>query len=114
MKQFFGDGEYAFALTFDLAHAFERDNQKSLYATMRAILAGEWRVRDVAEIIRLALIGGGTEDVRAFELVETYVKGRPLAPSTALAQAILEDAFFPDEDPVKAEVDRVFGADDAE
>ncbi|RJG44920.1 gene transfer agent family protein [Mesorhizobium sp. DCY119] len=113
MKRFFGDAEYNFELTFNLAHSFERDNRKSLFATMNGLIAGDWRVSDVAEIVRLGLVGGGTDEIRSHELVETYVRNRPVAPSANLALEILEAAFFEIEDPAKAEADRVFGKDAA-
>ncbi|WP_164844671.1 gene transfer agent family protein [Brucella pituitosa] len=90
----FADGAYDFDLTYDLAHAFERDNRTSLFATHKGILDSDWRVKHIAEIIRLALIGGGTDDVKAYDLVETYVKPRPLGDSAALASDILNVAFF--------------------
>lgn len=112
ISRFLGDGDHAFHLTFDLAHAFERDQRKSLFGVMRALSGGDWRVDDVAEVIRLSLVGGGMADLDAYGLVETYVKGRPLGPSAVLAGEILEDAFLGEKDPVKEEVDRVFGAVD--
>lgn len=93
----FADGVYDFDLPYNLAHAFERDNRQSLYATMQGILNGDWRVKHVSEVIRLGLIGGGTDDIRAFELVETYVQRKSLSDSAALANDILNAAFFGNE-----------------
>ncbi len=106
----FAGAEYTFDLTFSLALEFERNLRKSLYAAMRAMLAGDWRLRDVEEIIRLGLIGGGTDDIEAVRLIEDHVKPAPIARHAKLCTDILEAAFF-GQTAAKEEADRVFGTD---
>lgn len=52
---------------------------------------GTWRINDVRETIRLALIGGGMSPTDAMKAVELHVHGNPegLAASVFLAHAIL-------------------------
>ena len=46
------------------------------------------------EVIRLALIGGGTEPRKALALVKAYVEARPLLETFDLVAEILEAALF--------------------
>lgn len=109
----FADGTYNFDLTFPLASEFERLMRKSLHATMNAILAKDYRINDVAEIIRLALVGGGTDADRADELVYAYVRTQPVGKHVLLCSEILEAAFFgTTKTAANEEADRVFGSDD--
>lgn len=56
------------------------------------LVGGTWRVNDVREVIRLALIGGGMDAKDAQKAIDLHVHGHPggLAPSVVLAQTILE------------------------
>lgn len=71
-----------------------------LGAIVERVFTGRAAIRDIHETIRLGLIGGGTEDVRAAQLVATYVDGKPLAepdnPSAplAVAKSILGAVWF--------------------
>jgi len=50
---------------------------------------GEWHDADLTETIRLGLIGGGMEAVRAKQMVQTYVETAPRSQAWDLAAAIL-------------------------
>lgn len=56
------------------------------------LINGTWRICDVREVIRLALIGGGMDSKTAQKTVEIHVDMNPegLVPSIILAQSILE------------------------
>lgn len=54
----------------------------------------DWRIEDVKHTIRLGLIGGGMEPVKALKLVRTYVEGRPAAENVLFALAILQAALI--------------------
>jgi hypothetical protein len=58
-----------------------------------------WRVQDVAQVLRLGLIGGGMEPIKALRLVREYVEQRPSMESLLQAQAILSAGLVgaPDE-----------------
>lgn len=94
----FAGGEQKFAIGFDEAVEWERLRHKSLYRTALEIDEGRWLVADLAEAIRLALIGGGMKPDAAAEAVEFNVRKRPLAENYKLLSEILTDTFFgPDE-----------------
>jgi len=108
------DGQHVFNLDNERAREFEEKNNRSLYATMANMTHGSWRIEDVREVIRLALIGGGAPPSAALMLVSNYVEKRPLAENTTLAVRILEAAFFGQEKAPgsveREEVDRALGA----
>lgn len=64
-----------------------------------------WRVEDLANIIRLGLIGGGLAPGAALKLVRAYVEARPQMESLLPAQAILAAALMgaPDEEKKSSE-----------
>jgi hypothetical protein len=53
------------------------------------LLLGTWRLADVRETIRLALIGGGKSPTEAHMLCTRYIDQRPLNESVLVAQAII-------------------------
>ncbi len=90
----FADGDHTFAMTFNLAAQWEDENGKSLFRTYRRMLDGEFGLRDIREVLRLALIGGGKKPAEALKLVETYVEGQPLGEYQELSLMILHAAFY--------------------
>lgn len=93
-RQFFGDGEHAFALTSELIIELERVTATGIGALCRRVFAGDFRHADLLSVIRLALIGGGVSPKDAAGLVAAYVEPRPLAETFPLAIAILETLWF--------------------
>ncbi|MBS0535384.1 MAG: gene transfer agent family protein [Proteobacteria bacterium] len=91
---FFGDARRAFTLTPALLIELERKAGVGIGALCQRIFRGEFAAAEVAETIRLALIGGGEPPESASALVETYVIERPLHEGYSLAVAILETVFF--------------------
>ncbi len=53
-------------------------------------LGGIWHDADIVEVIRQGLIGGGTDAIRANELIDTYVTSQPRKPSWLVAAAIVK------------------------
>ncbi|WP_413709376.1 gene transfer agent family protein [Rhizobium sp. Rhizsp82] len=94
IERIFGDGKYKFHIGYDEAVEWERKRRKGLYPTMVALLAGDWQVADVTEVVRVAMIGGGSDPVEAFEISDRYVRQRPLIESMQLAIDVLELAYF--------------------
>lgn len=93
-ETFFGDGTYRFKLTAPLIAELERSTGTGIGGLAKRIFANDYRFNELAELIRLALIGAGQTPQRAKELVETYVNAQPIAASLPVALAILEAAFF--------------------
>lgn len=90
----FGDDNYEFRLGVEQIRELERKTEAGVYQVFRRIVGGSWFADDVRETIRLGLIGGGTEAVKALRLVRTYVDGKPLADAAPLATRILQSALF--------------------
>jgi len=91
---FLGDGEYPFALPFPLVEELQRKTGVGIGALFERVRTLSFSIGDVSETIRLGLIGGGMEPAAAFQLVETYVKQRPLAETLPVALSILEVVWF--------------------
>jgi hypothetical protein len=86
---FFGDAERTFTLTPQLVVELERKTGTGIGTLCIRVPEGHFRHADLVEIIRLALIGGGTAPEEAASLVSTYVAGQPLVEPYKLASAIL-------------------------
>ncbi|MGB6119580.1 MAG: gene transfer agent family protein [Mesorhizobium sp.] len=91
---FLGDGEHAFALPYPLIEELQRTTGASIGVLFTRVRTLAFAIGDIAETIRLGLIGGGLTPEAAFQLVETYVKPRPLAETLPVAMSILEVVWF--------------------
>lgn len=67
-------------------------------AVLRRILAGDWRVQDLRETLRLGLIGGGLDRGAALKLVGRAVQPGNLLPCVAAAAVVLQAALTGVED----------------
>lgn len=101
----FGDGVYEFRL--DIAGLEELQEKvdagpEQIYAD---IASGQWRVAHIRETIRIGLVRGGTDPMRALALVSRYVDVGYLADLKALALSIIAAALVgaPDEDTPQGE-----------
>lgn len=104
------DGEHKLALKLKQIDELQRVCGAGLGVIVRRVTTGEFYSRDISETVRLALIGGGMPDVRALEIINTYVDGKALMlprpplpgeetgrdPSSPynVARAVLDAAFF--------------------
>lgn len=87
----FADGSYAFDLSrIALLQELQEKTGSGPMAVFRRLVSGEWRIEDVTETLRLALIGGGTAPVQAAALVQRWVIERPLVESLKIAIASLQ------------------------
>lgn len=92
---FFGDGDKTFSLASpDLIRELENKTGHGIGAVFRRLSNQEFRLHEVLETIRLALIGGGTSAQEAQNLVATYGVNQPIADSLELAIAILAVRMF--------------------
>jgi hypothetical protein len=53
------------------------------------LLGGKWRVEQIREIMRVALIGGGGDPSKALRLTRAYVEERPIMENVKLAIEIV-------------------------
>lgn len=88
-RAFFGDAEHSFALTPWAVEELERIAGTGIGVLCLRVPHGDFRMVEIVETIRLALIGGGMTPESAAQLVETYAKPRPLAETYDLAVCIL-------------------------
>ncbi len=87
---FFGDSDHAFTLTDDMIAELERLTQVGIGVFYTRAVAMQFAVSDIAQTIRLGLIGGGMAPQQAAQLVEAYATNRPLAETFPLALDILD------------------------
>lgn len=94
--QDFAEGEYAFRLGWSEIIELQDLTDSGPYNLLLRLQNGTWKVEDIAQTIRLALIGGdkSLNPVKAKKLVDRYVKERPVLENMALAQAIIAVALF--------------------
>ncbi|MGE3874092.1 MAG: gene transfer agent family protein [Parvibaculaceae bacterium] len=96
----FGDGTYVFFLGWgELTELQEKCDAGPLVLYHR-LFDGTWRAGDVSHAVRLGLIGGGLEPIKALRLVQNYVEARPLLESLPVAQGVIAAALIgaPDEE----------------
>lgn len=94
VRLFVGDADHDLALTPPMIVELERLIGRGIGGIFRRLAANEFAFAEVVETIRLALVGGGMEPQRAAEIVETYVRPRPLAETFPTALSIMEAAWF--------------------
>ncbi len=87
---FFGDQPYDFTLTDDMVAELERKVKMGVGLIYAQMSVGDFNIGTPSEIIRLGLIGAGMPPARAAEMIDTYVRNRPLDEIEPLAFAILD------------------------
>ncbi len=87
---FFGDQQRDFVLTAAMVLELERKIGSGIGSIYRRVLALDFSSTEVVEVIRLGLIGSGTNPEEASNLIDAYVAPFPLSRSYALAVDILE------------------------
>lgn len=97
------DDTYVFRLAWGQLVELQEKCDAGPYIILQRLYEGSWKMLDVSEPIRLGLIGGGMEPVKALKLVREYVQARPVNESVLYAQAILSAGLMgaPDEAPKK-------------
>lgn len=97
----FADGTYLFKLGLKQIEELQDKCGNSGFAEItNRVIREEWTIQDIYHSIRLGLIGGGLPPVKALELVDRYVDGKPLFsdidPScpSRVALAVLGAAYY--------------------
>lgn len=83
------EGEHLFRLRLSQIRELQEKCDKGPMRILRDLEGDGWRVDDLREVIRLGLIGGGMEPVKALRLVQSYVDDRPFAENIGIARAIV-------------------------
>lgn len=87
------DGDYVFRLGLAQVEELQEKTDCGPYFLLNRMRAGEWRIGDLRETIRLGLIGGGLEPIKALGLVKKYSDARPMLENLQPAIAILSAAL---------------------
>lgn len=98
------DGDYTFRLPWGQLMELQEQCGAGPFVILTRLGNGQWKVQDVAHVIRLGLIGGGTEPAKALSLTRDYVESRPPVENVMFARGILGAAVIgaPDEKPGEA------------
>lgn len=85
-----GDGDHVFNLA-KIGQVLELEDKCGcgVMEVFERLKSDRWKINDVRETIRLALIGGGKTPIDALNLVKRYVDERPWAESVRPAMMIL-------------------------
>lgn len=89
ITSFFGDQDHTFTLTDEMLIELETKTGTGIGALFQRLMAQAFKLADLAEVIRLGLIGGGMNPQEADRLVSTYARNRPITEVMPLATAIL-------------------------
>lgn len=94
------DGTYTFRLAWAQLSELQEKCDAGPFVILDRLGHGSWKIEDIANVMRLGLIGGGLEPVKALKLTRAYVETRPPMENLMYAQAILSVAVMgaPDED----------------
>lgn len=85
----FADDTYEFRLAWGELEKLQEARDAGPYVILDRLLTGRWFVQDITDVIRLGLIGGGMEPVKALKLVRSYVEERVPLENLVLAQRVL-------------------------
>lgn len=98
------DGTHVFALKWGQIIELQEKLDAGPFFVLSRLMDGGWRAEDISETIRLGLIGGGMEPIKALNMVRNYVHERPLIENVGLAQAVLASAVMgaPEDKPGKS------------
>jgi hypothetical protein len=92
------DGSYKFKLTIGGLRELQEKCDAGPQTIYSRLCDGSWRIDDVREPIRIALIGGGLKPVEALGLQKRYIDDRPWLENVMTAQAIMAAALIGHED----------------
>lgn len=90
-----GDGEHTFRLTVPCLIELEQKCDAPFMVVLHRLGSGTYKINDVRETVRLALIGGGKTPTEALKLVKNYLDDRPpLEDSLKIARLALMGVLF--------------------
>lgn len=91
---FVGEGYFDLALRIGELTTLQEKTGVGPYVLANRILTGEWRVEDIIETIRLALIGGGLDQRAAFDLVTRNIVPGNIFPYVSTAGEVVLAAIM--------------------
>lgn len=84
------DGDYAFRLGWGEIELIQEACDAGPWTILERMQMRQCYIGDISDTLHCALIGGGTEPVKAKKLIELYVEKRPPAENLLHAIAILQ------------------------
>lgn len=90
----FGDGDHRFKLNLKLLAELQEKCGAGIGAIFSRLMLRSERIEDCVEIVRLGLIGGGMEPMRAKKMVDLYLEMMPHDARAQLARAIAGACMF--------------------
>ena len=96
----FGDGIHIFRLDIGQLEELDELTDAGPEFLMNRVIRGDWKLKDIRETIRLGLIGGGMDAMRALAMRDRYAAPGNLLPHKSLVVSILGAALLgaPEED----------------
>ena len=88
-EQDFAGERRLFRLAWDDLVALQESRDAGPFVILNRLIAGTWRLEDIAETIRCGLIGSGMEAPKARSLVINHVEKKPPMMHLVLAQTVL-------------------------
>ena len=109
----FADGEdYVFRLAWGEIIKLQEARNCGPFLIYVRLHGVDWMLEDVREVVRLGLIGGGMDEIKAKKMVAEYVERRPIIASLPLAQEIIKAGILgpPDEEPLEKKAEAPSGS----
>lgn len=96
------DGVHRFRLAFGELRELQEKTGGGAMLVLERLRNRSWLVDDIAETLRIGLIGGGLPPSEALQLVRRYVYERPPVENVIFATLVLGAALFgPADDPIE-------------
>jgi Phage tail tube protein, GTA-gp10 len=83
------DDVYSFRLGHGQVFELEEKLEIGIAEIYNRLASDRWRLRDVSETVRLALIGGGMDPAAAVKKVRAYVFERPYKENVEMAKLLI-------------------------
>lgn len=104
----FHDGEeYVFRLAWGQLIKLQESRSCGPFVVLDRLHMNTWLVEDITEVVRLGLIGGGMDDIKAKKMVREYIEERSPFKSLELATKIIDAGVLgaPDGEQLEKKVD---------
>jgi Phage tail tube protein, GTA-gp10 len=88
------DGDHTFRLEWKHWLELQEKLECGPNELLERLMLRRWRVQDLAEIIRLGLIGGGKSPTDAIAFVRRYVHDRPILENVEIATRIVSASLI--------------------
>ncbi|KAB0679515.1 gene transfer agent family protein [Aureimonas leprariae] len=93
-RAFFGNAEHDFRLELPQILELERSRDAGIGELSRRVMGSSYRLADLTETLRLALVGGGLDPQEAAALVTAYLPMQPLEKTLTIAVDVLTELYF--------------------